>query len=70
MPPSTGDSGLEEGVCVGGEGGGDGDVASAAAMGAESEAEAEAEAMAMAVWTVKPRREAPQRHRGRRAGFG
>ena len=40
MPPSTGDPGLEEGVCVGGEGGGDGDVASAAAMGAESEAEA------------------------------
>ena len=67
MPPSTGDSGLEEGVCVGGEGGGDGDVASAAAAGP---AEAEAEAMAMAVWTVKPRREAPQRHRGRRAGFG
>ena len=67
MPPSTGDSGLEEGVCVGGEGGGDGDVASAAAAGP---AEAEAEAMAMAVWTVKPRREAPQRHRGRRGGFG
>ena len=66
MPPSTGDPGLEEGVCVGGEGGGDGDVASAAAAGAE----AEAEAMAMAVWTVKPRREAPQRHRGRRGGFG
>jgi hypothetical protein len=66
MPPSTGDPGLEEGVCVGGEGGGDGDVASAAAVGAE----AEAEAMAMAVWTVKPRREAPQRQRGRRGGFG
>ena len=67
MPPSTGDPGLEEGACVGGEGGGDGDVASAAAAGP---AEAEAEAMAMAVWTVKPRREAPQRHRGRRGGFG
>jgi hypothetical protein len=68
MPPSAGGPGLEEGVCVGCEGGGDGDVASAAAVGAE--AESEAEAMAMTVWTVKPRREAPQRQRGRRGGFG
>jgi hypothetical protein len=59
MPPNTGEPCLEGGACAGG---GDGEGGASAA-----EAAAEAElAMAMAVWTVKPRREAPQRERCRR----